>query len=51
MKITYVMKNGTIRDSMEGYVVPYNKDTEMYYRIWAEILGLKLKPLEKEVNK
>lgn len=30
-KITHILKNGEVRDSMEGYIVPVNEDTMPFY--------------------
>jgi hypothetical protein len=33
--ITHVMADGSVRDSIEGYVVPYNKYTAICYQMLA----------------
>lgn len=38
-KITHIMADGTVRDSVEGYEVPFNDQTEVAYRLlvkWIE---------------
>ncbi|NLJ31122.1 MAG: hypothetical protein GX424_05935 [Clostridiales bacterium] len=35
-KITHVMADGTVRDSIEGYVVPYNQQTAICYELIAK---------------
>gem|GEM_PF-6581412 len=47
MKIVHVMKSGKTRESLDGEL-PYNKDTEQFYRILAQIAGVKLKETPKE---
>lgn len=41
------MKSGKTRESLDGEL-PYNKDTEQFYRILAQIAGVKLKETPKE---
>lgn len=36
IKITHVMADGTVRDSIEGYEVPVNEQTENAYRLLAK---------------
>ena len=38
IKIIHKMADGTIRDSVDGYVIPYNKETAIVYHLlvkWA----------------
>ena len=42
VKIVHVMADGTIRDSMEGVVVPLTPRTRRYYEIQAEFYRRKL---------
>lgn len=37
-KITHIMADGTIRDSIEGYVIPYNENTAHIYRRHADYI-------------
>jgi hypothetical protein len=41
------MADGTERDSLDGYEIPYNEQTEQFYRVIADIYGLRLKSLEE----
>lgn len=45
-KIIHVMADGTIRDSIEGVVIPLNEKTERFYRLMAD-LARKQKMLEQ----
>lgn len=36
MKIRHIMSDETVRDSLKGFVIPYNEQTEMIYQIIAE---------------
>jgi len=38
LKIEHVMADGTVRDSIEGYIIPFNDDTRGYYHFIAEHL-------------
>lgn len=31
IKVTHVMSDGTERDSVKGFVIPYNEDTKAFY--------------------
>lgn len=31
IKVTHVMSDGTKRDSLKGFVIPYNEDTKAFY--------------------
>lgn len=31
IKVTHVMSDGTKRDSVKGFVIPYNEDTKAFY--------------------
>lgn len=43
--ITHTMYNGTMRDSVEGYVVPINNETKIAYTLLVKwILELGEKP-------
>ena len=44
MKVTYVLKDGTKLDTMEGYVIPYREDTARLYQKVAQVL---MTPKEK----
>lgn len=46
-KVTHIMADGTIRDSMKGVVVPYNKHTAVSYHI-LDMLMQRL--LEKQMD-
>lgn len=38
IKIIHIMADGTIRDSIEGLVIPYNENTKIAYQLlskWA----------------
>lgn len=35
-KITHIMADGSVRDSIEGYVVPYNEHTAICYELLAK---------------
>lgn len=35
-KITHIMADGSVRDSIEGYVVPYNEHTAIVYELLAK---------------
>lgn len=37
IKIVHIMKDGTVRDSIEGYVIPVNNDTKVLYNMLAGI--------------
>ena len=37
VKITHIMKDGTVRDSIEGYVIPYNQQTKIIYQMLAGV--------------
>lgn len=37
IKIIHVMSDGTERDSIEGFVVPFNKITEDAYKVTVEV--------------
>jgi hypothetical protein len=32
MKVIHVMADGTVRESLKGVVIPYNEQTEGFYR-------------------
>nr|WP_319487614.1 hypothetical protein [uncultured Caproiciproducens sp.] len=34
-RITHIMADGSVRDSVEGYVVPYNNYTAVCYQMLA----------------
>lgn len=36
--VTHIMADGTERDSMEGYPIPYNEKTAVAYHILANIM-------------
>ena len=39
IKITHIMADGTIRDSIDGYEIPYNEKTAIAYQLllkWAD---------------
>ena len=36
IKITHIMADGTIRDSIDGYEIPYNEKTAINYQLWAK---------------
>ncbi len=31
MKVTHILLDGTVRDSMKGYVIPFQESTRSYY--------------------
>lgn len=33
------MVDGTIRDSIEGYEIPYNDTTSIVYKLWVKWVG------------
>lgn len=35
-KITHIMADGSVRDSIEGYVIPYNQQTAVVYELLAK---------------
>jgi len=35
-KFTHIMLDGTVRDSIDGMVIPVNENTEVVYRMLAE---------------
>lgn len=35
-KITHIMADGSVRDSIEGYVIPYNQQTAIVYELLAK---------------
>lgn len=37
-KITHTMADGSVRDSIEGYPMPYNKTTSPLYHILAKAI-------------
>lgn len=37
-KITHYLKNGEVRDSMEGYPVPVNEHTKLFYNMMAAVV-------------
>lgn len=44
MRVVHVMADGTVRDSLKGVIVPYNENTEVFYRSIAKrILDLSKK--------
>lgn len=47
IKVKHVMADGTVRDSIEGVMLPVNEDTEPVYRIFAEHRKRVLKQIEK----
>lgn len=42
INVTHIMADGTIRESMKGYVVPYNENTKDAFRLIAECSGTKI---------
>jgi len=36
IKITHTMADGTIRDSVDGYEIPYNDETAKIYKLLAK---------------
>lgn len=36
IKITHILADGTVRDSMEGYIIPYNEDTKIVYQLLSK---------------
>lgn len=38
-KITHIMADGSVRDSVKGYVVPYNEHTAICYELLAKYSG------------
>jgi len=36
IKIVHTMADGTVRDSVEGYVIPYNETTAITYELLAK---------------
>lgn len=51
--VTNILADGTERDSMEGYKVPYNENTAVAYHILANIImreAKKNKLREKQVE-
>lgn len=46
VKITHIMKDGTVRDSIEGYEIPVNEDTKIIYAMLAgiDVHSISLKP-------
>lgn len=44
-KITHIMADGSVRDSIEGYVIPYNQQTAIVY----ELLAKYSKPTQKSL--
>ncbi|MDI6667095.1 hypothetical protein QMA56_05145 [Leuconostoc falkenbergense] len=48
MKVTHILKDGTRRDSMKGFVIPVNEDTEHIYQTIARI---QMELAEKEAKK
>lgn len=39
--IFHIMKDGTRRDSIDGYIVRYEQNKELYRRIWRKNNGNK----------
>lgn len=37
IKITHIMRDGTERKSVEGYVIPYNEQTKIVYMMLTGI--------------
>ncbi|GEM_PF-2139782 len=37
IEIIHIMKDGTVRDSIEGYEIPVNEDTKIIYAMLAGI--------------
>jgi len=35
IKITHIMSDGTVRDSVKGMIVPRTPETEMFYQLIA----------------
>lgn len=48
-KITHIMADGTVRDSVEGYPVPYNATTANSYHILAKSI-IKLQQRVEQEN-
>lgn len=46
-EVVHIMADGSVRDSLEGYEVPYNENTEGYYKMLAQAR----KEMREEVNK
>ncbi|MHC1722774.1 MAG: hypothetical protein AB9836_06165 [Aminipila sp.] len=36
MKIVHIMADGTRRDSVKGYEIPYNENTKIIYQLMAK---------------
>jgi len=37
IEIIHIMKDGTVRDSIEGYEIPVNEDTKVIYAMLAGV--------------
>ncbi|MBU7455871.1 BOW99_gp33 family protein [Leuconostoc fallax] len=37
MKVTHILKDGSVRETMKGYVIPYREDTKHIYEVLTHI--------------
>ncbi|HBR31839.1 MAG TPA: hypothetical protein DD733_07115 [Clostridiales bacterium] len=42
IKITHTLPDGTVRDKIDGYIISYNDNTEIAYRLLAKWTNEKL---------
>jgi hypothetical protein len=49
-KITHIMADGTVRDSVKGYVIPYNEHTAICYELLAKYARPKEDPVTAPQN-
>ena len=48
--ITNVLSDGTVRDSMEGYTLPYNEKTKRIYQMMADMIWNAMEKQRSETN-